>query len=84
MDIITGDMLADELQTLILQRKINTIADKISEYFKTLEQTTVDIPDFMKPKELQQAVFIEKSIYRMLETGTIDYFYKLAIGEKNG
>lgn len=84
MNVITGEQLAEELQTLILQRKINTIAEKIDCYLTTIEQNTVDIPDFMKKKELQKAFFIEKSINRMLETGSIDYFYKLAIGEENG
>ena len=83
METISGEILAEELQTLILQRKINTIADKINDYFDTINQGSVDIPEFMKPVELQRAFFIQKQINIMLNSGTIDHFYKLAIDEGN-
>lgn len=47
--MVTGEILADELQTRILQIKVNAIANKIEQYFNDLNKDQVDIPDFMKP-----------------------------------
>lgn len=75
MERISGEILAEELQTLILQRKINTIADKINAYFDTINQGSVDIPEFMKPVELQRQGLIKAHINRLLKEGTINYWY---------
>lgn len=80
--IITGNEFTEIIHTEILKHKVNIVADKINDYFETINQNTVDIPEFMKPKELQTAFFIEKSIKRMVENGTLEHFYKLAIQEE--
>lgn len=77
----TGEILAEELQTRILQIKVNAIVNKLEQYYNDLNQ--VDIPDFMKPEDQQISTFIRRSINRMYITGTIDHFYNLAISEVN-
>lgn len=79
---ISGDEFTEIIHTEILKHKANIVADKINDYFETINQNNIDIPEFMKPKELQTAFFIEKSINRMIENGTLDHFYKLAIQEE--
>ena len=76
---ITGESLADSLNSIILYKKITAIEEKMREYKKDLDKLVVDIPDFCKPKEEQFESIINKQINEMIRNNTLDYFYQQAI-----
>ena len=76
---ITGDSLADSLNSIILFTKIQAIKNKMKEYKQNLDKMTVDIPEFCKPKEEQFENIINFQIVQMIRNNTLDYFYQQAI-----
>lgn len=68
----------------LLIYKINKLSVKLDNYFKTVEQNAVDIPDFMKPKEYQRKNRIKADINRLLREGTLDYYYFKLLEEEDG
>lgn len=75
MQKVTGDELLNEINGTILQIKINAIVKKMYEYKAVIDMTTIDIPDFCKPKEEQFENFVKNRIIEMINTNTLDYFY---------
>lgn len=76
---ITGESLANSLNSIILFKKISTIEEKMKEYKKDLDKLVVDIPDFCKPKEEQFENIINRQINEMIRNNTLDYYYHLAL-----
>ena len=76
---ITGESLADSLNSIILYKKISAIEEKMREYKKDLDKLVVDIPDFCKPKEEQFENIINKQINEMIRNNTLDYFYQQVV-----
>lgn len=69
----------------LLIYKINKLSAKLDNYFKTVEQNAVDIPDFMKPKEYQRKNLVKAQINKLLREGSLDYWYfRLLEDEENG
>lgn len=69
----------------LLIYKINKLSVKLNNYFKTVEQNAVDIPDFMKPTEHQRKNLVQAQINKLLREGSLDYWYfKLLEDEENG
>lgn len=76
---ITGESLANSLNSIILFKKISTIEEKMREYKKDLDKLVVDIPEFCKPKEEQFENIINQQINKMIRNNTLDYYYHLAL-----
>nr|DAH61735.1 MAG TPA: hypothetical protein [Caudoviricetes sp.] len=76
---ITGESLANSLNSIILFKKISTIEEKMREYKKDLDKLVVDIPEFCKPKEEQFEHIINRQINEMIRNNTLDYYYHLAL-----
>lgn len=76
---ITGESLANSLNSIILFKKISTIEEKMREYKKDLDKLVVDIPEFCKPKEEQFENIINRQINEMIRNNTLDYYYHLAL-----
>lgn len=69
----------------LLLHKINKLSIKIDAYYQTVEQNTIDIPDFMKPTEHQRKNLVQAQINKLLREGSLDYWYfKLLEDEENG
>lgn len=76
---ITGESLANSLNSIILFKKISAIEEKMREYKKDLDKLVVDIPDFCKPKAEQFENIINRQINEMIRNNTLDYYYHLAL-----
>lgn len=76
---ITGESLANSLNSIILFKKISAIEEKMREYKKDLDKLVVDIPEFCKPKEEQFENIINQQINKMIRNNTLDYYYHLAL-----
>lgn len=76
---ITGESLANSLNSIILFKKIAAIEEKMREYKKDLDKLVVDIPEFCKPKEEQFENIINRQINEMIRNNTLDYYYHLAL-----
>lgn len=76
---ITGESLANSLNSIILFKKISTIEEKMREYKKDLDKLVVDIPEFCKPKDEQFENIINRQINEMIRNNTLDYYYHLAL-----
>ena len=76
---ITGESLANSLNSIILFKKISTIEEKMREYKKDLDKLVVDIPEFCKPKEEQFENIINRQINEMIRNNTLDYFYQQVV-----
>ena len=72
---ITSDELLKELNETILQIKIDAIVKKMYEYKAVIDMTTVDIPEFCKPKEEQFNTLVKNRIIEMINNNTLDFFY---------
>lgn len=69
----------------LLTYKINKVAAKIKAYYTETQPQTVDIPEFMKPFNQQINDFVQSHINRILQEGSLDYWYfKLLEEEDNG
>lgn len=69
----------------LLLHKINKLSIKIDAYYQTVEQNTIDIPDFMKATEHQRKNLVKAQINKILREGSLDYWYfKLLEDEENG
>ena len=69
----------------LLNYKINKVAAKIKAYYTETQPLTVDIPEFMKPLNQQINGFVQSHINRILQEGSLDYWYfKLLEEEDNG
>lgn len=79
------DICPATLEQDVLQHKVNKLAQKLNDYYLTVQQNTVDIPEFMKPTEQQIQGLVNAHINQMLRDGSIDYWYfKLLEEEDNG
>ena len=76
---ITGESLANSLNSIILFKKISTIEEKMREYKKDLDKLVVDIPEFCKPKDEQFENINNRQINEMIRNNTLDYYYHLAL-----
>lgn len=76
---ITGESLANNLNAIILYKKITAIEEKMREYKKDLDKLVVDIPEFCKPKEEQFENIINRQINEMIRNNTLDYFYQQVV-----
>ena len=61
---ITGESLANSLNSIILFKKISTIENKLRQFQKDLNE--IDIPDFCKPKEEQFETMLNHKINEMI------------------
>lgn len=75
-DYPTGDELADSLNQIIFNIKVQAIKNKMNEYKEIIDSTIIDIPDFCKPKDEQFNTFVNNQIKQMIRYNTLDYFYK--------
>lgn len=79
------DICPPTLAQDVLEHKVNTIARKLDDYYLTVQQNVVDIPDFMKPTEQQRQGLIKAHINRMFAEGSIDcWYFKILEDEDNG
>lgn len=79
------DICLPTLEQDVLEHKVNTIARKLDDYYFTVQQNAVDIPEFMKPTEQQREGLVKAHINRMLTEGSIDYWYfKILEEQDNG
>lgn len=76
---ITGESLANNLNAIILYKKITAIEEKMREYKKDLDKLVVDIPEFCKPKDEQFKNIINRQINEMIRNNTLDYFYQQVV-----
>lgn len=76
---ITGDYLADSLNCIILSHKIQVIKEKFMDFKRGIDLTSVDIPEFCKPKDEQFETIVNNFIQEIINTNTIEYYYSLAI-----
>lgn len=76
---ITGESLANSLNSIILFKKISAIEEKMREYKKDLDKLVVDIPEFCKPKDEQFENIINRQINEMIRNNTLDYYYHLTL-----
>jgi hypothetical protein len=76
---ITGESLANSLNSIILYKKISAIEGKMREYKKDLDKLVVDIPEFCKPKDEQFENIINRQINEMIRNNTLDYFYQQVV-----
>ena len=76
---ITGDYLAESLNTIILNKKIEIIKSKLNDYFDTIDITSVDIPDFCKPAQQRRDFLINNFIRDVINGNTLDYYYNMAL-----
>lgn len=74
---ITGESLANSLNSIILFKKISAIENKLRQFQKDLNE--IDIPDFCKPKAEQFENIINQQINEMIRNNTLDYYYHLAL-----
>lgn len=74
---ITGESLANSLNSIILFKKISTIENKLRQFQQDLNE--VDIPDFCKPKAEQFETMLNHKINEMIRNNTLDYYYHLAL-----
>lgn len=78
-ETITGESLANSLNSIILFKKISAIEEKMREYKKDLDKLVVDIPEFCKPKDEQFENIIKRQINEIIRNNTLDYFYQQVI-----
>lgn len=72
---ITGGMLADSLNKIITQKKLDTLTDKLLDYYLFISENSVDIPEFCKMKDDRIASKINRDINFALKTNSLDFFY---------
>jgi len=77
-DCPTGDELADSLQTLIMQEKLNVVADALTDYYETVEANTVTLPEFCKLPEDKIEAKVKRDINVLLKTEGLDSAYNFA------
>lgn len=75
-----GDELAEEAMTRSLQIKLNTVGQKIADYYLSLH-SDVDIPEFMKTEDEKIENKVRKHLLRIYNEGSLDYWYQRAIEE---
>ncbi len=79
------DVCPPTLAQDVLQHKVNKLVQKLNDYYLTVQQNTVDVPEFMKPTEQQREGLVKAHINQILREGSIDYWYfKLLEEEDNG
>lgn len=79
------DICPPTLAQDVLQHKVDRLAQRLNDYYLTIEATTIDIPNFMKPTEQQRQGLVKAHINRILAEGSIDYWYfKILEEEDNG
>lgn len=71
----TGDDFERVLNNQIKNYKRNAIADKLYSYYKTIQATTVDIPEFCKPVYDRIQFKVTKELDRLEAEGKLDEIY---------
>ncbi len=77
------DIITPNLATEVLQHKVNLLSTKLNDYYLTIQQTQVDIPEFMKPTNQQREALVKAHINQMLKDGTIDHWYFKLLEEQD-
>lgn len=74
-DCPTGDELADSLNKITFNIKVETLKNKMREYKNIIDNFIVDIPEFCKPESERFETFIDNRIKEIVNNNQLDYFY---------
>lgn len=79
------DICVSDLDKVVSEHKKNRLFHKINDYFLTLEATTVDIPEFMKPIKQRRENLVQAIINEWEQQGLLDEKYFMFLeDEDNG
>ena len=79
------DICVSDLDKVVLEHKKKRLTKKLEDYFMSLEMTTVDVPEFMKPIEQRRTSLVPSIINDWEQQGLIDEkYFRLLEDEDNG
>lgn len=81
-ETINGDTLAEQLTNITTFIRLSKVEEKLRQYYRDLNTDTVQLPDWMKPKEQQIDFIVNAELQRIVKDNILDNLYQRAIEDE--